>query len=228
MNLDSKEKLLSENLKKFYSQGSNFENMMEIADEKTTISLRLLDWLVTNYSKKNKVFYELSSEEMDGHIIAENVFDMYSDYKNQLKASNKKYFDPFSRGQRTYAYKNADGILEYDALSQSSPDYIKSYKAAVPEHKKPGIVTTIGQLNFLKWAMIYKIINYATEFRDLIERDMLLTIKERKINRPLKESKDNKEKITEKDQEKSSQKRTLSKTSHTTRSSSKKIVVQFI
>ena len=228
MKLDSKENLLSKNLKLFYNQGQNLENVIKIVNQKTTISLRLLDWLVTNYSKKHKVFYELSNEVIDGHIIASHSFDMYSDYKNQLKASNKKYFDPFSRSQRIFIFKDESGSVDYKLISK---DDIDKYKMVSEDGdnddndnttntSEQSLVSTIGQLNFFKWAITYGIINYATKNRDLIEADMLNTVKERK------KSKVSITTGTTPTIEK--QKRTLSKTNHVSRSSSKKIIVQFV
>jgi hypothetical protein len=50
------------------------------------ISLRLIDWFVTNYSKKNNI------------II--NKIRVYESYKLQLRGLSKKNFDPFCRGDR--------------------------------------------------------------------------------------------------------------------------------
>ena len=217
MKLDSKENLLSKNLKLFYNQGQNLENVIKIVNQKTTISLRLLDWLVTNYSKKHKVFYELSNEVIDGHIIASHSFDMYSDYKNQLKASNKKYFDPFSRSQRIFIFRDESGSVDYKLIDK---DEIDRYKI-LGDTTDQSLVSTIGQLNFFKWAITYGIINYATNNRDLIEADMLNTVKERKKSKIFTPPGSIAHTIEK-------QKRTLSKTNHVSRSSSKKIIVQFV
>ncbi len=230
MKLDSKENLLSQNLKVFYSQGRNLENVLNIVDQKTTISLRLLDWLVANYSKKNKVFYELSDTTIDGHTLASQGFDMYSDYKNQLKASNKKYFDPFSRSQRIYIYKTPDNVVEYRKIEKSE---IELYKQEINNNTNGTdgtlkLVTTIGQLNFFKWAITYGVINYATENRDSIEQDMLKTVKERKKNKSIDKKNEENRDREDTDQKDNKQKRILSKTNHITRSSSKKIIVQFV
>lgn len=53
-------------------------------------SLRLIDWLVTNYSKKHNVIYYLHSKP----------FNLHQNYKNMLKAYSKKLFDPFRRHSR--------------------------------------------------------------------------------------------------------------------------------
>jgi len=71
-------------------------------------------------------------------------FKVYFDYKLKLKAYRKRRFDPFCRWERiTIPYKG-DKYIE----------------------------TTIGQLNFFKWAIENKVINYIEENYDTIEKDM--------------------------------------------------------
>jgi len=71
-------------------------------------------------------------------------FKVYMDYKLKLKAYSKKRFDPFCRWERiNIPYKNGD--------------YIQ---------------TTIGQLNFFKWALENEAIDYINENYDTIEKDM--------------------------------------------------------
>ena len=71
-------------------------------------------------------------------------FKVYYDYKLKLKAYSKKRFDPFFRWDRiSIPYKNGTCIE-----------------------------TTIGQLNFFKWAIENKVINYIEENYDTIEKDM--------------------------------------------------------
>ena len=66
---------------------------IEILREALTgkVSLRVLDWFVTNYAKKNNVSYMSKS---DKHVI------VYLAYKSHLKAYSKRMFDPFCRHER--------------------------------------------------------------------------------------------------------------------------------
>ena len=69
---------------------------------------------------------------------------MYVDYKLKLKAYSKKRFDPFCRWDRiTIPYKNGTFIQ-----------------------------TTIGQLNFFKWAIENDIVQYIEQHYGTIEDDM--------------------------------------------------------
>jgi len=71
-------------------------------------------------------------------------FKVYVDYKLKLKAYSKKRFDPFCRWDRiTIPYK--DGTF---------------------------IQTTIGQLNFFKWAIENDVVHYIEENYQAIENDM--------------------------------------------------------
>jgi hypothetical protein len=71
-------------------------------------------------------------------------FKVYFDYKLKLKAYSKKRFDPFCRWERiSIPYKNGNSIE-----------------------------TTIGQLNFFKWAIENKVIDYIEENYIEIEKDM--------------------------------------------------------
>jgi len=77
----------------------------------------------------------------------ENVarrFKVYDDYKLKLKAYSKKRFDPFCR---------------WDRIS-------------IPYKDGNCIETTIGQLNFFKWALENKVVDYIEQNYETIEKDM--------------------------------------------------------
>ena len=74
----------------------------------------------------------------------DHINKVYFDYKLKLKAYSKKRFDPFCRWDRiSIPYKNGTSIE-----------------------------TTIGQLNFFKWALENKVIEYIEENYETIEKDM--------------------------------------------------------
>ena len=97
-NINGKTLLLLESLLTYFSNNINFLN--SIISQKETLSLRILDWLVTNYSKKLNIVYKL---EINGDV---KYFNIYLEYKNQLKAYSKKYFDPFCRRERILINKH--------------------------------------------------------------------------------------------------------------------------
>ena len=74
----------------FYNNEENIEILKLILLIKTQISIRLIDYFITKYSKNNKIIYNINEE----------LFNVYCSYKQQLKQFQKHYFDPFSRGKR--------------------------------------------------------------------------------------------------------------------------------
>jgi hypothetical protein len=85
-------------------------------------------------------------------------------YKAQLKSYKKKNFDPFRRDKKFYyLYDNND------------------------ESKK--VLTTLGQLNFFKWAISNKIIDYVEKHYEDINRSMINYNKEEKIKKTEKKKK---------------------------------------
>ena len=57
-NVTGKQSLLMTSLSKFFNE-SNMDLILPILKGKSGISLRIIDWFVTNYSKKNLVMYNL-------------------------------------------------------------------------------------------------------------------------------------------------------------------------
>jgi hypothetical protein len=90
-----------------------------------------------------KKYYTLYTiEQTIDNIIRR--FKVYDDYKLKLKAYSKRRFDPFCR---------------WDRIS-------------IPYKDDKCIETTIGQLNFFKWALENKVIDYIDSNYDTIEKDM--------------------------------------------------------
>jgi len=85
-------------------------------------------------------------------------------YKAQLKSYKKKNFDPFRRDRKFY--------YSYDQIDDT---------------KK--VLTTLGQLNFFKWAISNKIIDYVEKHYEDINRSMINYNKEEKIKKTEKKKK---------------------------------------
>jgi hypothetical protein len=91
MDIQSKEQWVLYKLETFYRNGNNLSRIRDILEGVSRMSLRLIDWLVTNYAKKHNISFLTK----DGrHVI------VYLAYKNHLKAYSKKMFDPFCRWKR--------------------------------------------------------------------------------------------------------------------------------
>ena len=91
MEIQSKEQWVLHRLETFYNDPKNFNRVKDILEGNSKVSLRLIDWLVTNYAKKYNISYVTKS---DRHVI------VYLAYKSHLKAYSKKMFDPFCRWKR--------------------------------------------------------------------------------------------------------------------------------
>ena len=104
-NISSKKDLLMQSLINFFAVKENLDNVIPIITGKSKISLRILDWFVTNYSKKNNISYQLELKKKTKNFI------VYLDYKSQLKAYSKKQFDPFCRRERISFFDHSNNEL---------------------------------------------------------------------------------------------------------------------
>lgn len=134
--------LLLHKVLRFYNEngGENMEKMLAVINGTTNISLRIMDWFVTNYSKKHYTVYDLEDSG-----TPPKRFKVYVDYKLKLRAYSKKRFDPFCRWER----------INVPHLGGTT--YIQ---------------TTLGQLNFFKWAIENQVLRYIHENYSVIESDM--------------------------------------------------------
>ena len=135
--LNTQNNLLMKNLMEFYDKKENLHKMMCIINGESNISLRIVDWFVTNYAKKFYTVYDIESKSTQR-------FKVYNDYKLKLKAYSKRNFDPFCRWERI----------------------------SIPYDEEKLMETTIGQLNFFKWAIENQIIDFIQENYQSIEADM--------------------------------------------------------
>jgi hypothetical protein len=87
----SKEDMVLRRLSAFYSDPTILARVKPILLGESKISLRLLDWLVTNYAKKHNIVY-LTKAARDVNV--------YLRYKANLRAYSKKMFDPFCRWKK--------------------------------------------------------------------------------------------------------------------------------
>lgn len=90
--------LLMMALVRFYKQNNNHNmyRIIPIIEGNCTISLRLIDWFVTNFSKKYNTIITRAKKNDDGM----EYFNVYISYRQQLKAFSKQQFDPFRRRDR--------------------------------------------------------------------------------------------------------------------------------
>jgi hypothetical protein len=140
--------LLLTNLLGFYEKNDNMNRLIKIINGQSNISLRIIDWFVTNYAKKNFTVYSIPAKNKCSTVIngEENMerFKVFHSYKLELKAYSKVRFDPFSRRERIM----------------------------IPYKDNTCWQTTIGQLNFFKWAIENQVLEYIETNYGEIEADM--------------------------------------------------------
>lgn len=85
--------------------------------------------------------------------VNDTVVDVHISYKAQLKSYKKKYFDPFKRREKfNYYFKGVN----------------------------KNIHTTIGQLNFFRWALENGIITYVENNYEIVSKEMNVSNKDDK------------------------------------------------
>jgi hypothetical protein len=128
--------LLVLSLQRFYSSRPDLHSLVPILKGEGDLSLRLIDWFVTNYAKKHHVSYISNGQE----------FIVYLNYKSQLKAFSKKLFDPFCRRERI--------LFQCGDLEPFE--------------------TTVGQLNFFRWAFEKDVLGYVRQnLADIVKEEKL-------------------------------------------------------
>lgn len=174
---DGKQNLLLSSLRLFYNDPDNCRVFLDVIQQQARYpSLRILDWLVTNYARKNNITYDHGGREINVNLS----------YKQQLRAYSKKQFDPFCRrGRIVFPMPDPRSCPTPPTctLAPQSP-LSKCVEITFPEEARlpqdfrsdivvHNLVTTTGQLSFFRWAITYGILNYAVANKPSIEADML-------------------------------------------------------
>jgi hypothetical protein len=124
--IQSQEQWVLYRLERFYANPQHLEKVKSILDGTSHLSLRLIDWFVTNYAKKYNVAYLTKSQK---HVI------VYLSYKSHLKAYSKKMFDPFCRWKRIrfHDFETTVGQLNFFewAISDDILEYLETHREEV-------------------------------------------------------------------------------------------------
>ena len=142
-NLNSRYVVLMNKIKKFYNDKNNLHLLISIINGDSYLSLRVIDYFVTNYAREKEIIYETEINNK------KEKFMVYYSYKSQLKAYSKKQFDPFCRRERILFF-----IDKYDGILNDP------------------VRTTVGQLNFFRWAIKNNILEYIYKNYESIENEM--------------------------------------------------------
>lgn len=95
--------LLMLSISRFFSHEPNMSAVLPYINGSSPISLRMIDWFVTNYARRHNTCLVL---EGGAHV------NVYLSYRTQLKAYSKQQFDPFRRRDRITYYYSRDSCIE--------------------------------------------------------------------------------------------------------------------
>lgn len=160
------------------------EDICPILTSHSKLSLRLIEYFITTYSRKNKTHYTKTNGE---------IFEVFNDYKCQLDSFKKKHFDPFKRTELIdFEYSQevidneflpADTMVVMDDNTINYIDEIKiGDKIKVSKQGASRVVTeikqlngeynigicvishrfetTVAQLNFFRWLLENEVLDY--------------------------------------------------------------------
>lgn len=148
--VESSDEVLLRSLRKYYADPEALRVLTDVLRKRAKVSLRTLDWFMTNYAKKHNVVFVHNNKDVN----------VYIKYQGCLDAFCKKSFDPFQRKDK---HKDVEvEIVDSDGLP---------------------LATTIGQLNFFRFAISNGIVDYVLAHAKDIEAEMLKTHKQRAASR---------------------------------------------
>jgi hypothetical protein len=141
-NIISKSEILLKSLIIYYENNNKINIILPILLGKSKLSISFFNSFITQYAKKNniiinknkkdKLLYDIN--DINNNINNNKNFNIYDDYKLQLKSYKKIFFDCYSRNKRI--------------------------KFFIDGNQSKYLITTIGQLNFFKWIIDNNIIDF--------------------------------------------------------------------
>lgn len=87
----SRTEVLKASVETFYTDPKNSDVLCDILEKKSGISLRNLEWFITNYSKHRNLSFVTPEGKR---------FTVHCSYKSTLDGYSKKLFDPFCRAEK--------------------------------------------------------------------------------------------------------------------------------
>lgn len=169
--MSSSEELLLRSLTNYFQKHARHRDILyKIVSGQYSISLRVIDWFITHYAKAMNILYWIDEskntivEQMPNNaatLAQYKKIHLYYEYRAQLKSYTKMHFDPFRRHERiTFVLEN----------TKASNHGATSPRA---EGSAPRVIeTTVGQLNFFRWALQNHVIDYIHQYLPQIEGHM--------------------------------------------------------
>lgn len=164
MSSSAKFLLLKDTLSDYYRRNpSSLRIFLEIVSNRSTVvSLRVLDWLVTNYVTARGIPGETDVQKTER-------LNLFFNYTRNLDSYTKVWFDPFARKAPE------KGSLKVWFHTENCSIEVNDTLAS-----EPYISTTLGQLNFFRVAIEEGIISFTFERHESIQTHMLEGLSQRK------------------------------------------------
>ena len=112
----NKSDILLSSINTFYTVPENKHILIELLNKSGGISLRNLEWFITNYSKKTNLAYQTG----DGKI-----FSVHCAYKSSLDGYSKKLFDPFC-AKKLDRSKEIHRVSSHTTRAQGVPTFARA------------------------------------------------------------------------------------------------------
>lgn len=140
--------LLMMSLSKFYREPGNMQALLPIINGHSKVSLRLIDYFITNYVRKHNT--TIPQKDLVTGTVTQ--FNVNLSYRAQLKAYSKQAFDCFRRRDRVlfcydkgksiettigqlnvFRWLISNNVLDYieDHLEEIDSDMVRSQKQAI-------------------------------------------------------------------------------------------------
>ena len=125
----SRTEVLKASVETFYTDPRNSDVLCDILEKKSGISLRNLEWFITNYSKQRNLSFVTPEGKR---------FTVHCSYKSTLDGYSKKLFDPFCRAEKiNFKIPNTDKNIKTTVaqlnfirwcIKNSIIDYLREHK----------------------------------------------------------------------------------------------------
>lgn len=136
-----KSNVLLSSINQFYADQNNRDKLLAILNKSGGISLRNLEWFITNYAKKNNTSFKTKDGKM---------FTVHTSYKSSLDGYSKRLFDPFCRAEK-FVYRIPETTEEIQTtlaqlnfckwvIKNSILDFIQEHKSLLKScNQRPAI-----------------------------------------------------------------------------------------
>lgn len=153
--------LVLSKLEEFYTVQANYDILDLLLDKQRgraqdMPSLRVLEHLVTNFSRQKGFKFQLPHQDVPMHL--------YDAYQAELQRHGKVLFDVFAREDR---YSTSKHVL------------------ASPNKDGRSLKTTAKQMNFVRWAILNNVIDYAQQHLSQIREHLPKHFREAKAQQDI-------------------------------------------